>query len=139
MSKFACHTAHAIEDFSVQDDRTADAGAERDHRHVVGIASRTQPFFPQSCEIRVVVEEDARAQAPLDFIAHGIVGPAGKVGGLAHHSGFPVDDTGDSDARPDKLAAGAILLGKTANRVTHLADHVVTAEGNLHTQRDFLQ
>ena len=98
-----------------------------------------QPFFAERGDVGVVVEKDAGAQAALDFVAHGIVGPSGKVGGLAHHAGFHVDDAGDADAGADERAAAAILLGQAVNRVAHFADDVVAAEGDFDAESDFFE
>ncbi len=88
VSKLTRHAVHAVEDFTVQDDGAADASAQCEHRHIVDATARAQPFFAESGDFGVVIEEDAGAEAALDFVAHGIVGPSGKVGGLAHHAGF---------------------------------------------------
>ena len=139
VSELAGHAVHAVKNFSVQNDGAADAGAERDHRHVVDVAARAQPFLAESRHLGVVVEEDARAQAALDFVAHGIVGPAGKIGRLAHHPGFHVDDAGNADACADKLSAAAILLGQAMNGVAHFADDVVAAQGDFYAESNFFE
>ena len=81
----------------------------------------------------------ASTVAPFDYVAHRIVGPSGKVGGLAHHPGLPVDDAGNADAGTDKAAAAAILFGQAVNGVAHFADDVVAAESDFDAQRDFLK
>ena len=139
MAKLTRHAVHAVEDFAVQNDGAADAGAQRDHRHVVNAAARAQPLFAKSGDFGVVVEKDAGAQAALNFIAHGIVGPSGKVRGLAHHSGFHVDDAGDANAGADKPAAAAILLGQAVNRVAHFADDVVATQRDFYAKCDFFE
>ena len=139
VAKLSGHAVHAVEDFSIQNNGTADAGAEGDHHHVVDAAAGAQPLFAESSDFGIVVKEDASAQAALDFIAHRIVGPAGKIGRLAHHSGFHVNDAGDANARADKFSGRTIFVGEAVDRVAHFADDVVAAESDFHTQRDFLQ
>ena len=139
VAKFAGHAIHAVKDFSVEDDGAADAGAQRDHRHVVDAAARAQPFFAKSSHLGVVVEKDARAQAALDYVAHRIVGPSGKVGRLAHHAGLHVDDAGNADTGAHELAAAAIFFGQAVNGVAHFADNVVAAESDFDAQSYFFE
>ena len=103
------------------------------------IAGGAQPFFAERGDVGVVLEEDASAQAAFDFVAHWIVGPAGKVGGLAHHSGFHLDNAGDGDPGADKPAAAAILIGEAVNGVTHFADDVVAAQRDFYAECDFFE
>ncbi len=98
VSEFAGHAIHAVEYFSAQDDAAANASAESDHGHVVDAPCRSQPLFAQGVDVGVVLEQDASAQAALDLMAHRIVGPAGKIGGRAHHPSLQVDDAGNADA-----------------------------------------
>ena len=139
VAKLSGHAIHAVEDFAIQDDGAADAGAEREHRKIVNATARAQPLFAESGDIGVVIEEDSRAQAALDFVAYGIIGPSGKVGGLAHHSRFPVDDAGNANTGADEASAAAILFGEAMDGVAHFADDVVAAKGNFDAKSNFFQ
>jgi hypothetical protein len=108
VSKLSGHAVHPVEDFSART-MAPPMPVPRVIIAMLSAAARSQPLFAEGSDFGVVVKKDAGAQAALDFIAHRIVGPAGKIGGLAHHPGFHVDDAGDADAGPDKFAAPAIL------------------------------
>src|SRR5438270_10850687 len=75
VSKLAGHSIHTVKNFAIQNDRTADAGSQRDHGHVVDVARSAEPLFAQCGCVGVILEKDASAQAAFDFIAHGIFGP----------------------------------------------------------------
>jgi len=75
-------------DFSAEHDAPADAGAQRDHRHIRHATGGAQPLLAERGHVGVVFEDNARfifeeragAQAALDFRAHRIVLPSGEVG-----------------------------------------------------------
>ena len=106
---------------------------------IVDATAGAQPLLAESGDFGVVVEKDAGAEAALDFVAHGIVGPSGKVGGLAHHSGFSVDDAGNADAGADEASSAAILLGEAMDGVAHFADDVVAAESDFDAESNFFE
>jgi len=70
MSKFACHTVHAVKYFPAQHDGAANAGAQREHRHVRYVTRRAQPLLTQRGHVAVIIEKELRSQSPLDFLAH---------------------------------------------------------------------
>ena len=90
VAEFSGHAVHAVPDFSVENDAPADAGTERNERRRCGMP-RAAPSHcsPRAATLASLSRNDAGAQSALDFVAHGIVFPSGKVGRLAHGSGSP--------------------------------------------------
>src|SRR5215471_14985231 len=139
MAEFAGHAAHAVENLAVENDGPADAGAQGQHGHVVGVASRAHPFLAEGGDVGVVVEIDASSEAAFNHVAHGIVLPAGEVGGFPHHAGGHIDDSRDADSRAQKFSAVAIFFCESLDRVTHFTDDVVPAHRDLYAQGYFLE
>ena len=97
------------------------------------------PFLAKGSHLGIVVEKDTRAQAALDDIADGIVGPSGKVGRHAHHAGFDIDDAGNADTCAHELSAAAIFFGQVEDGVAHLADNVVASHGEFYAHSYFFE
>ena len=68
------------QNFSVDDDAAADAGAECEQDEIVDVAARSHPFFAERGGVGVVFENHFGAETLFDFIPHGVVVELRQVG-----------------------------------------------------------
>ena len=107
----------AVKQLAVDDQTTADAGADRHADDVFPAARRALPPFADRRAVRVVVERDGKAQSFADAIAQRKVLPT-EVRSDDDETLFAVQWTRGSHADADDVASVRIRLGE---RVEHHA------------------
>src|SRR5262249_30229077 len=120
MSEFASHAVHAVPDFSADDEPSADTGAERKHGHVVKFSCCAEPLFSEGGDVGIVFEDDDGIEAALDFSAHGIIRPSGKVRRFAQQASLHINDAGDTDSDPEHAGGVAVFVREALDGIAHV-------------------
>ena len=97
VAEFGAGAEAAAEEPVTGDDRPADARADREHDHVADEPSGPESELGPACGVRVVVDDDGRADARLELLAEGFVPPV-DVRRVVHHRLRGVDEAGGSHA-----------------------------------------
>src|SRR3954470_12919541 len=130
VSSFPGHAGHAVPDLVLEHDASADAGSEREKTQTIHRLSGAEPVLAEGCRVRIVLERNAGAEAALDLLLHGIIGPARKVGRLAKHSPLHINDSWNADSYTGEWTTCIETRGQCLNRTAHLVKHFVASGGN---------
>ena len=131
MPEFAGHAVHAVPNLAAHYYSATDAGAEGQHRHVVKIFRRAQPFLSHGGRIGVILQNDLRLQALLDLCTDRRIDPARQIGRFANHASLHVDNAWYADPDPEQGGRVPVLLHQSLDGIAHVIDNVDA------TQRDF--
>ena len=112
MAALAGHARHAMPDLAVEHNAGADARAEGEHAHRVGITTCAHPLFAECRYVGIVLKNHLAIESPLNFIAHRIVGPVRQIGRLQYRAARHIDDPRHADSRTGKLAAAIELFAQ---------------------------
>ncbi len=108
VAELAGQSVLAAVDVAVADDGAADAGAERDHDHVVLAAAGAEAPFGPGGGVGVVLDHDGEAEPGAERLLEGFAAPV-EVGGEEHGGAFGVDPAGRADAdRVDVVLVGEL-------------------------------
>ena len=110
MAQLGCQTTSAQQQLAVDNDTTADPGADRQVEHVVRALSGAMTPFGQRRQISIIAEADGPTQLCGQFGFQGDIAPAGQIGGFVDNAGHRVERPGRADADPPLAAGGGQLL-----------------------------
>ena len=103
------------------DDRAADAGADRQQRHVLHASADTEAVLRPPGRVRVVVDGDRQARESFaQMLAHRFAAPV-DVGRVIDDRLRGIDETGGRDARRDDV----FPLGELADDLDDMVDERV--------------
>ena len=98
MSEFAGHSNHAVPNAPVEHDSPTNAGTQSQHGYVIKVACRSQPLLAKGCDIRIVIQDDPRAQSFFNLRPHRRISPSRQIRRFANHSGPHVNDPRHTNA-----------------------------------------
>ena len=112
VADLAAGTVCAVDDFAVDDDAAADAGAQRDHDCAAAALGRTHPDLTQSSHVGVVAHQHLHAVQQAGQLGRDVpFAPAAKVGADDGDDAAVQHGAGDADADALHLLGGDLLLG----------------------------
>ena len=116
MAELGAGAEAASEEPVARDDRAADAGADGEHHHVADEPAGAEPELRPARGVRIVVDDDRRADAGLELLAEGLVAPV-DVGGVVDGRLRGVDEAGRGDAHGRGQPVGGQRLDHRDDRV----------------------
>ena len=110
----------AAEQLAADDDGAADAGAHRQHDHVVDVAPGAEAELGPAGRVRVVLDGDGHVDARLERRLQRFVAPR-DVGGVDDGGPVAVDESGRRDSDGGDLVAGAEVTRHVDDGIRELA------------------
>jgi hypothetical protein len=136
---FAGSTLHADPNFAIEDDATADAGAEGVHEERVdgvGVAGAEEEFS-KGGEAGVVTDLDGMIEASLELEAKVDSVKSGKVGQMAENPEGKLDGARAADADAEEFAG--LFLDELADGAGHIVEDSVRPGGEARGEIDLFE
>ncbi len=81
MADLAGAGTNALQELAIDNDATADPGADGDVNHIPDVHARTESIFPQGGGVSIVVDENVRTELVLKHLLQREGIPAGQIWG----------------------------------------------------------
>jgi hypothetical protein len=104
MAEFGARAEATPEQPVTGNDRTADAGSDREHDHVADEPARAEAELGPACSVRVIVDDDRGTDAGLELLAERLVAPV-DVRCVIHDRLCGIDEAGGGHTHCGDLLA----------------------------------
>ena len=119
VADLAGRSGRSVVEIAIDEERTADAGADRDEQEMTRAAAGARLELRVPGRGRVVADDHGTLDPFREHGRGGDLGPAGHVRRVVDHARAGIERTGDADGKASDVRVAGSLAGTFRNRVEH--------------------